>query len=112
MERFHPYNLKKNNRNTAEMENNSNPIPPLLPNPDALPNRNIRIEETQRTFEQAEKIMKSLQTPQLITTMQPFEGNPVKVHKFLRSVENLMPFLDPLKIPHLKKFGFKPLDPK
>lgn len=100
MERFHPYNLRNKDKNSAEMENNnSNPIPPPppQPNPLPLPNRNAGIEETQRIFEQAEKIMKSLQTPQSITALQPFDGNPVKLHKFLRSVENLMPFLAPLK---------------
>lgn len=45
----------------------------------------------------AEKIVKTLQTPQGINILQPFDGNPVKLHSFLRSVDNIMPFIDALE---------------
>jgi hypothetical protein len=81
---------------------NQNPIPPPppLPNPLPLPNanRNQNLNmETNRIFDQAERIMKSLQTPQAVRELQPFDGNPVKLHSFLRSVDHLMPFIEPLK---------------
>lgn len=83
---------------------NQNPIPPPppQPNPLPLPNRNMnqeqeRINETARLLDQADKIMKSLQTPQAVRELQPFDGNPIKLHSFLRSVENLLPFIEPLK---------------
>lgn len=41
--------------------------------------------------------MKALHTPQSINFLQPFDGNPVKLHGVLRSVEHFMPFLEPMK---------------
>ena len=88
--------------NNSNGNENQIPPPPPQPFPPVFPSRSNphqspEIEETNRMFERAEKIMKSLQTPQAVNALQPFDGNPVKLHNFIRSVENLIPFLEPLK---------------
>lgn len=99
MDRYQPYNLRNREINMNNSPNsNQNPIPPPppQPNPLPLPNANPNMEAN-RIFDQAERIMKSLQTPQAVRELQPFDGNPVKLHSFLRSVDHLMPFIEPLK---------------
>lgn len=68
------------------------------PNPDIPVEEEeaARIAETAEVFNKAEKILKAMQTPQSIRELQPFDGNPVKLHSFIRAVENLLPFLEPL----------------
>lgn len=83
-------------------DENPNPIPPPQHNVLPLPNRNQNprtrgIEETNRIFERAEKIMKALQTPQTINALKPFDGNPAKLHMFIRSVEHFLPVIEPMK---------------
>lgn len=52
-----------------------------------------RAAEAEQMFHQAEIVLKSMQTPQAIRDLPAFDGNPVKLHSFIRSVENLRPFL-------------------
>lgn len=52
--------------------------------------------ETSQMFQQAEKVLKSMQTPQAIRELPIFDGNPVKLYSFIRSVEHLTPFLTAL----------------
>lgn len=90
-----------NEQDAQEINPSPSQIPPFQAsdpddNPQNSNSRVNRISETARMFEQADKIMKSLQTPQAVRELQPFDGNPVKLHSFIRSVENLMPFLEAL----------------
>lgn len=55
------------------------------------------LAQQEQMMANAEKIVKTLQTPQGINILQPFDGNPVKLHSFLRSVDNIMPFIDALE---------------
>lgn len=55
------------------------------------------IAQQEQMMANAEKIVKTLQTPQGINILQPFDGNPVKLHSFIRSVENVIPFIDALE---------------
>lgn len=57
---------------------------------------NNQIEEHAQMLANAETMIKSMQTPQAIRDLQTFDGNPVKLHSFIRSVENLLPFIDAL----------------
>lgn len=52
-----------------------------------------RAAATAQMFQQAEMVLKSMQIPQAIRNLPVFDGNPVTLHNFLRSIENLMPFL-------------------
>lgn len=108
MNRFNPYNLRNkesnmNNPNNSHDNQNPIPTPPPQPLPPIFPSQSNPLpsqrtnDETNRLFEKAERIMKALQTPQSINSLQPFDGNPVKLHGFLRSVEHFMPFLEPMK---------------
>lgn len=111
MKRHCPFNICEMNENEELNPSQMPPFQDLIPqssghsNPPPLPNRNEnsndseqdRMNRAARLFEQADRIMKSLQTPQAVRELQPFNGNPVKLHSFLRSVENLMPFIEPLK---------------
>lgn len=56
-----------------------------------------RAAETARMFENADKILKSMQTPQTIKDLPIFNGNPIKLHAFIRAVENLIPFLQTME---------------
>lgn len=53
--------------------------------------------ETAQMFQQAEIVLKSMQTPQAIRDLPTFDGNPVKLHNFIRSVDNLFPFISALE---------------
>lgn len=41
-----------------------------------------------------ERILKSLQTPQIIRDLPSFDGNPIKLHSFIKAVDNLIPLLE------------------
>lgn len=41
-----------------------------------------------------ENILKALQTPQIIRDLPCFNGDPVKLHSFIRSIDNLIPLID------------------
>lgn len=55
------------------------------------------VEQTAEAFQRAEVILKSMQTPQAIRELPVFDGNPVKLHSFIRSVDHLIPFLSALE---------------
>lgn len=64
----------------------ANPAPqPAVPprNPDGLNQVGV-----------TESILKSLQTPQIIRDISSFNGNPVKLHSFIKSIDNLIPLLE------------------
>ena len=71
------------------------PIPNLIENPD--PEQQAQVEQTNELFNRAEKVLKAMQTPQAIRELPSFDGNPVKLHAFIRAVENLLPFLNAMK---------------
>ena len=48
-------------------------------------------------IEQSQPILKALQTPQIIRDLPSFDGNPIKLHSFLRSIENLMPLVNSVR---------------
>lgn len=50
-------------------------------------------DETAQMFQQAEIVLKSMQIRDLPT----FNGNPVKLHNFIRSVDDLFPFISALE---------------
>lgn len=56
-----------------------------------------QVLRTNEMFQRAEKVLKAMQTPQAIRELPSFDGNPVKLHAFIRAVENLLPFLDTMK---------------
>lgn len=75
---------------------NTQPIP--IPTfPDNFPQTDARVQETVEMFNRAEKVLKAMQTPQAIRELPQFDGNPVSLHKFIRAVENLLPFLETMK---------------
>lgn len=41
-----------------------------------------------------ENALKALQTPQILRILPPFDGNPIKLHSFIRSIDDLMPEID------------------
>lgn len=41
-----------------------------------------------------ENILKTLQTPQIIRDLPNFEGNPIKLHAFIRAIDSIMPTLN------------------
>lgn len=41
-----------------------------------------------------ESILKSLQTPQIIRDLPSFDGNPIKLHSFIRAIDSLMPTIN------------------
>lgn len=96
MKRYCPYNLRNRIPPAATMNTNS-PISPTPPSPSPnIPITNLS-SDSNRMFEQADKIMRSLQTPQAVRELQPFDGDPIKLHSFLKSVDNLMPFIEPMQ---------------
>lgn len=103
MKRYTPYDLRSRANDDMDNSNqNSIPPPPPNPNPLPLPIRNMPQNQNQNAqnngmLDQVERIMKSLQTPQAVRELQPFDGNPTKLHSFIRAVENLIPFIEPLK---------------
>lgn len=78
-----------------------NPVvnPDVNQNPGGQPDpqEELRIAETAEMFNKADKILKAMQTPQAIRELPQFDGNPVKLHCFIRAVENLLPFLEALQ---------------
>lgn len=88
-----------------------NPLPLPIRNEHPNTERN-RIDETIRMCEQAEKIMKSLQTPQAVRELQPFDGNPYKLSGFIQSVENLIPFMTPIKGTPIEKIWLQAIRAK
>lgn len=47
--------------------------------------------------EHAEAVLKSLQTPQIIRDLPSFDGNPVKLHSFIKSIDTLMPMIEAVR---------------
>lgn len=45
----------------------------------------------------AESVLKSLQTPQILRDLPSFDGNPVKLHSFIRAIDNLIPIIDSVR---------------
>lgn len=41
-----------------------------------------------------ENALRALQTPQIIRILPPFDGNPIKLHSFIRSIDDLMPEIE------------------
>lgn len=41
-----------------------------------------------------ESALRALQTPQIIRILPPFDGNPIKLHSFIRSIDELMPEIE------------------
>lgn len=41
-----------------------------------------------------ESALRALQTPQIIRVLQPFDGNPIKLHSFIKSIDDLMPEIE------------------
>lgn len=44
-----------------------------------------------------EGALRALQTPQIIRMLPPFDGNPIKLHSFIRSIDDLMPEISKVK---------------
>lgn len=84
---------RRNILNPAVNPENQNEIPEGQPDPE----EQARIAETAEMFNKADKILKAMQTPQAIRELPQFDGNPVRLHCFIRAVENLLPFLDALQ---------------
>lgn len=55
-----------------------------------------RAAETDEMFARADRVMRGMQAPQAIRDLPYFDGDAVKLHSFIKSVENLMPFLQVL----------------
>lgn len=41
-----------------------------------------------------ESALRALQTPQIIRVLPPFDGNPIKLHSFIKSIDDLMPEIE------------------
>lgn len=59
-----------------------------------------------------EGALRALQTPQIIRMLPPFDGNPIKLHSFIRSIDDLMPEISRSRTLQLTLYGFLPSDPK
>lgn len=57
---------------------------------------NVDQEQGQGNAQQVniENVLKSLQSPQVLRDFPPFSGDPIKLHKFIRSIDNLMPSIN------------------
>ena len=44
-----------------------------------------------------ENALRALQTPQIIRILPPFDGNPIKLHSFIRSIDDLMPEIETVR---------------
>lgn len=66
------------------------------PNP-VMNEEEQRAHDTEVMFNNADRILKSMQTPQTIKDLPSFNGNPIKLHAFIRSVENLIPFISTME---------------
>lgn len=44
-----------------------------------------------------QNVLKSLQTPQILRDLPSFDGSPVKLHSFLRSIDNLIPIINSVR---------------
>lgn len=65
---------------------------------DAVPNNEEqRAAETEQMFATADRVMRGMQTPQAIRDLPCFDGDAVKLHSFIKSVENLIPFIETLE---------------
>ena len=42
----------------------------------------------------SESVLKKLQTPHILRDLPCYDGNPVKLHQFLRAIDNIMPVID------------------
>lgn len=54
----------------------------------------IHHQQVEPAVNRTEAIIKSLQTPQIIRDIASFDGNPVKLHSFVKCIDNLIPLLD------------------
>ena len=44
-----------------------------------------------------ESVLKTLQTPQIIRDLPCFDGNPIKLHSFIRAIDNIIPIIDKVR---------------
>lgn len=74
-------------------------IPKFQPKEHFVVMENEITSEAQRAqvFAEADRVVKSMQTPQSIRDLPVFDGNPAKLHSFIRAVENILPFMDTLQ---------------
>lgn len=47
-----------------------------------------------RQYSPAENVLNKLKTPNILRDLPCFDGNPVKLHQFLRAIDNIMPIID------------------
>lgn len=50
-----------------------------------------------RNVTSEEDVLKSLQTPSSVRDLTPFDGNPLKLHQFLKAVDRVMPIMERVK---------------
>lgn len=62
--------------------------------------QNVQQARTERVLNEADRILRSMQTPQAIRELPAFDGNSIKLHSFIKSVENLLPFIDVVEDTH------------
>lgn len=73
---------------------NPNPQPAPLPQPQPQPQPDPDNDQrTAEMFDRAEKVLKAMQIPQAIRELPCFNGDAVKLHSFIKAVENLTPFM-------------------
>lgn len=53
----------------------------------------INSTNSNRETTPAEDVLKSLQTPSTLRDIVPFDGNPIKLHQFLKAVDRIMPIM-------------------
>ena len=46
------------------------------------------------TLSPSENVLKKLQTPHILRDLPCFDGNPIKLHQFLRAIDNIMPVIE------------------
>lgn len=94
MRKLFPFTTRKTRKPTMNPVPNPNPQP--NPRPNTLPQPQPDPENDHRTaemFDRAERVLKAMQTPQAIRELPCFNGDAVKLHSFIKSVENLTPFI-------------------
>lgn len=47
-----------------------------------------------RVLAPCENILRKLQTPNILRDLPHYDGNPIKLHQFIRSIDNLMPIIE------------------
>lgn len=54
-------------------------------------------DNNNRATTSAEDVLRSLQTPSTLRDLIPFDGNPIKLHQFLKAVDRVMPIMQQAK---------------